>query len=75
MNPTIEDVVMANRYLYYVKAESFLSDREYDILERVATCACGSESPVHHVGSSSKRSYSPEQIRVAEYMKLGCKSK
>lgn len=68
MNPTIEDLVMANRYLYYVEAYPVLEDHIYDVIERQARVILPAESPVHGVGSSLPSSYSNDQIKLAAYL-------
>lgn len=36
MSPTLEEFLMALRYLYYVKGEPALTDMDYDLLEGMA---------------------------------------
>jgi NAD-dependent DNA ligase len=64
----IELEVMAHRYLYYVLADTAISDGIYDQLEREARATCPLESPVHGVGSSLSKDYSTEVRKLA--MKL-----
>lgn len=64
----LELEVMAHRYLYYVLSEPQMPDLVYDVLERKAQAVCPPESPVHNVGSSLPRSYSPEQVQRAKQM-------
>lgn len=58
------DIAMAHRYLYYVKGQPVISDREYDRLEL----------PIKHklppVGSDNEEDYSEDQIKLAEAMLL-----
>jgi len=61
----LENLVMAHRYMYYVKSTNVISDYEYDILEHKAKEICSSESPVHQVGSSLPESYSRDNVRLA----------
>jgi NAD-dependent DNA ligase len=61
----LELLVMAHRYLYYVLADTVLSDAAYDWVEREARSICSPESPVHGVGSSLPSSYTPQQIEYA----------
>lgn len=65
MGDTLEDLVMAHRYLYYVLADTVVSDAVYDALERAARAALPAGSPVHGVGSSLAASYSPAQVALA----------
>ena len=65
---TLEDAVMAARYLYYVKATPALSDWEYDGLEHVARMICPKTSKIHEAGSDSASSYSKKQIEIANKM-------
>ncbi len=56
----IEKIVMAHRYLYYVKCEPILSDYAYDLLENQALRIVESNSPINSPGSSLESSYSQE---------------
>ena len=62
----LEFEVMVNRYLYYVLADTVISDYEYDIIEREARSVLPESSPVHGVGSSLPTSYSDNIIVEAE---------
>lgn len=66
MLQTLERLVLAHRYLYYVKATPILSDYDYDMLERRAEKVLPETSPVHDVGSDSPGSYSAEVKALAE---------
>lgn len=65
MNPSIEDLVMAHRYMYYVLAETVLPDHQYDILERQGRLLLPDTSPVQRVGSDLSSSYTEYQINLA----------
>lgn len=65
MNPTIEDLVMAHRYRYYVVCDPVLPDHIYDVLERQARVILPDTSPVQRVGSDLTSSYTKEQIALA----------
>jgi NAD-dependent DNA ligase len=65
MNPTLEDLIMAHRYMYYVLADTRLLDHEYDILERQGRSLLDEASSVHKVGSDLNSSYTPEQKELA----------
>ena len=58
------DIVMAHRYLYYVKSSPVISDRDYDRLE----------APIRHrlpaVGSDREEDYTEDQIKIAEALLL-----
>ena len=62
---TLENQVMAHRYLYYVLSDTVFSDYVYDLLEREARAVCPPESPVHKLGSSLPSDYSEEVKRIA----------
>jgi NAD-dependent DNA ligase len=67
MNPaTLENEVMAHRYLYYVQSCPVISDYAYDLLEAKARAALPETSPVHGVGSDRAESYSQGQIALAK---------
>jgi len=68
MNPSIEDLLMAHRYLYYVIGANVLSDYEYDVIERHARTILPKTSPIQGVGSSLPTSYNEYQIMLAESM-------
>ena len=36
INPTLEELVLIHRYLYYVQSTQLISDYEYDDIERKA---------------------------------------
>jgi NAD-dependent DNA ligase len=65
MNPTLEDVIMAHRYMYYVLADTRLLDHEYDILERQGRSLLDEASSVHKVGSDLDSSYTQQQKDIA----------
>lgn len=58
-----EDLVLAYRYLYYVKGISFVSDHVYDRLEKIAREKAEMDSPLHLPGSDLADSY-PDSIRA-----------
>lgn len=60
---TLEQQVLAHRFLYYVLDDPAISDFEYDRLERRARSLLPLDSPVHGVGSSLRSSY-PEEIEA-----------
>ena len=62
---TLENQVMAHRYLYYVLSDTVFSDYTYDLLEREARAVCPPESPVHRLGSSLPSDYSEEVKSLA----------
>lgn len=66
MSLSLEDTCLAYRYLYYVTANSPISDYEYDKMEQAARVIAAKEHPIHGVGSSLPNSYSPEIIAYAE---------
>ncbi len=68
MNPNLEDLVMAHRYLYYVKSSPTISDYEFDQLEKQARDTLPESSPVHEFGSDWEGSYTPFQKSVAEHL-------
>lgn len=55
-----KDLIMAHRYLYYIKTAPVLSDVEYDKLEK--SFKGRKDLPI---GSDIPASYSPAQIRLA----------
>lgn len=64
----LELLVMAHRYLYYVKSAPVLTDYEYDLLESQARRELPEGSPVHGFGSDVEESYSAEQKRAAKFL-------
>lgn len=64
----LELSVMAHRYLYYVLADTILSDSAYDFIEREARSVCPPESPVHKLGSSLPSSYTRAQVEYANHL-------
>lgn len=66
---TLEQLVLAHRYRYYVMDDPVISDAEYDQLEREAMYLHPSTSSVHDVGSSLASSYTAEVIKYA--LRLG----
>ena len=62
---TLEDLVMAHRYLYYVKCASVISDYDYDRLERVAMYVTRPSSPVHQVSGDTEDSYTTNQKELS----------
>jgi len=63
--PTVEQLVLAYRYLYYVESDSPIPDSVYDNLERKARAECSPESDVHKLGSSLSSDYSEEVKELA----------
>lgn len=61
----LEREVMAHRFLYYVRADSRISDEQYDAIERLAWLTCPRGSSVFRIGSSDPDTYSEEDIRYA----------
>jgi NAD-dependent DNA ligase len=68
---SIETVVMAHRYLYYVLDEPVLPDAHYDVLERQARSVEPPDSRVHKVGSSLRESYTDAEIAYANSLRFG----
>lgn len=66
MTPKLEDLVMAHRYLYYVKATPVIHDIDYDTMNKKARSVLHKSSPVHKVGSDHAGDYSKRQIELAE---------
>ena len=62
----IEQLVMAHRFLYYVKCKPVISDREYDELEKEALKSAGAESPLHSPGSDLLGDYPTNVRAIAE---------
>lgn len=60
-----EDMVLANRYLYYVEKTPVLSDQSYDALEKEVRefCKCPLDSDVFKPGSDKREDY-PDHIRA-----------
>lgn len=68
MHTTLSDLVMAHRYLYYVKGAPVLSDQAYDIMEAMLA----ENDPVRNsVGSSNESDYTPNQKRMAADLTQG----
>lgn len=68
IKPCIEDLVMAHRYLYYVRGMPVLPDPDYDKLEQSARKELPETSPVHGVGSDSESSYTEAQRSLANLL-------
>ena len=64
----LENLVMAHRYLYYVKNESVISDYNYDMMEKKTLKIVGNNSPLHKTGSSNKEDYSQSIIMLSEQL-------
>lgn len=62
---SLEDLVLAHRFLYYVKCKPILSDREYDELEKEACVDLPPDSIVHEPGSDCTSDYSDRIVRLA----------
>ena len=56
---TLEDLTLAFRYLYYVRARSPLPDRDYDRLEKAALEAHPDSVELNKPGSDNFNHYSP----------------
>lgn len=69
LNTSIENLVLAHRYLYYVENNPIISDYEYDILEKKALKVCDEDSPLHNPGSDLMDSYSSEIIELSKLLK------
>ena len=59
---SLEDIVMAHRFLYHVRGAAVISDFEYDALDKQARLAYSISSCVHDIGSCLEDSYTPRQI-------------
>lgn len=62
---SIENKLMAHRYLYYVLAAPKISDTAYDLLELRAKSFLPPDSPIQKVGSSLAKDYPTEIIKLA----------
>lgn len=62
---SIENKLMAHRYLYYVLAAPKISDSAYDLMELRAKSFLPPDSPIQKVGSSLAEDYSPEIVNLA----------
>lgn len=67
----LEDLVMAHRYLYYVKANPVLSDYEYDQLESFAMFQLKNSASIQATGSDFEGSYTKEQKLLANELLKG----
>jgi NAD-dependent DNA ligase len=57
----LEKLILAHRYLYYVKSHPVIPDYQYDQLEKEAIASLeGRDSPILTVGSDLEDSYSNE---------------
>lgn len=63
---SIELLLLAHRYLYYVKNAPVLSDYRYDLLEAEALRQVMYTSPIHKPGSDRAEDYPKEAIELAE---------
>ncbi len=64
--PTLEDTLMAYRYLYYVKVQPAIRDSEYDALERkFHETNVNDSSPMNKPGSDLESSYTEGQKELA----------
>lgn len=66
---TLEQLLMAHRYLYYVVAMPVISDSDYDKLESFACQHLPKGSPMHEPGSDLASSYSPHIRLLAMTLK------
>jgi len=65
-----EKLILAHRYLYYVKCAPVISDYEYDLLEQDAQKVIPRLAILDQVSSSNPWDYSEEVKQYAE--SLGC---
>jgi hypothetical protein len=61
------DMLRAMQYLYYVKAISMVSDKEFDVWEKQYVADTGNELPV---GSDREDSYPPAVRALALYLSM-----
>lgn len=61
----IEKLVLAHRYLYYVKSRPVISDRDYDALEKLALAQHSDSETLNAPGSDLQSSYSDEVKALA----------
>lgn len=64
----VEALIMAHRYLYYVKWDPVISDYEFDRLEKSAREQLPESSPVHGFGSDCDDSYTDEHRALAKML-------
>lgn len=65
---SLENIVMAYRYLYYVKGTPAVPDWMYDEVESEARQLLPETSPVHLPGSDLESSYTENQINLASFI-------
>lgn len=63
---SIEKLILAHRYLYYVKNKPVISDRDYDLMEQEARRTVMHDSPVNKPGSDREQDYPKSVIELAE---------
>jgi NAD-dependent DNA ligase len=66
MSDDLESLVMAHRYLYYVKSSPVISDYEFDKLESKARKELPESSPVHGFGGDTEDGYTAEHKALAK---------
>lgn len=64
------DLLMAYRFLYYVKAVSLISDFEYDELESELIETAPEDHPINEPGSSLYESYDHSIRALALYVQM-----
>lgn len=62
----LNDLVMAHRFLYYVKSEPVLSDFDYDKLERFLKDIWPEAPAIGKVGSDLEDNYTAHQKALAK---------
>jgi len=65
---SLEKIVLAHRYLYYVLNSPVISDEEYDRLERQVLPTVTKDSMLHLAGSEFEEDYPNEVINYAFQM-------
>jgi hypothetical protein len=64
-NITVEDYIMALRYVYYVECYQVIDDYAYDMLEENIKPLLSIHSPIFKVGSDIKEDYTLTQQAIA----------
>lgn len=67
---TLEDFIMAHRYLYYCVNSPQISDSRYDVIESAALRVLPESSAIRKTGSSFESDYSEAQKQIAKKLIL-----
>lgn len=67
----LADILLAHRFLYYVRGTPVITDQEYDKLEKEAVIGLAEDHPLQKPGSDLVSSYSDETKALADRLANG----